>query len=402
MDDTLLEPALKAALAAAEAAGLRRGLRPVEGQEGPWLEVEGRRLLSFSSNDYLGLSHHPRIIAAAHAALDRWGFGAGASRLITGDRAVHEALEAALARLMGTEAARLFTSGYHANTGALPALAGSGDRIFSDALNHASLIDGCRLSRAEVQVYPHRDLAALERLLVRAPGGGRRLIVTDAVFSMDGDRAPLSGLVALAEQHGATLFLDEAHALGVLGPAGRPAGLAAEAGLEARVALRMGTLGKALGTFGAFVAGSAAACEHLLGSARSFVFTTALPPVVAAAALEALAVLQDEGEARRARLFAAVDHLRAGLSALGLAVGPERTPILPLILGSPERTLRVAGRLLEEGLWVHPIRPPTVPEGSSRLRIALSADHGIEEVDRLLRALPRCLEDTSRDGRSVA
>ncbi len=377
------------ALETLEAQGLRRTLEPLESPQGAVVRVGGRELVNFSSNDYLGLANDGAVVAAAQAALARHGTGAGASRLIVGDSRAHRALERALAGFERTEAALVFSSGYAANLGVLSALAGPADVVFSDALNHASLIDGCRLARAQVVVYPHRDVAALEALVARHPGR-RRLVVTDAVFSMDGDRAPLGALRALCDAQGLALMVDEAHATGVLGPTG--AGLCELEGVRADVL--MGTLSKALGGVGAYVAGSAAQRELLVNAARSFVFSTALPPAVCAAAETALAVVREDG-ARRERLWGNIRAFAAGLRALGLEA-QEDSAVFAVVLGTPERALAAAAALREEGLLVKAIRPPTVPPGTSRLRFALSAAHTQAQVAHAVEALGRALRGEKR------
>ncbi len=364
----------KEALASLEAADLRRHLEPLQSPQGPRVCVAGRAYVNFSSNDYLGLANDPDVVAAGRAALERHGAGAGASRLVVGDSDAHHALERALATFEGTEAALLFNSGYAANVGVLTALFGPGDVIFSDAWNHASLIDGCRLSRAQVVVYRHRDVEHLEALL-RAHPGRRRVVVTDTVFSMDGDRAPLKAIGALCQQHGAALMIDEAHGTGVLGANGR--GLCEVDGVEAD--LHVGTLSKALGGFGAYVCSTAAVRELLFNKARSLVFSTALPPAVCAAASMALQKLQEPE--RRARLQARIAQLAEGLGVKG------ESAVFSVVLGEAAVALKVSQRLREQGLLVKAIRPPTVPEGTSRLRISVSAAHSEEEVGALLKAL---------------
>lgn len=375
-------------LSALERRQLRRYLEPLESPQGAHVQVAGRAYLNFSSNDYLGLANDPEVIEAGREGLLRHGVGAGASRLIVGDTEAHLSLEGALARFCGSEAALLFNSGYAANVGVLSALFGPGDVIFSDALNHASLIDGCRLSRAHTVIYPHRDVAALE-LLVAANPGRRRVLVTDTVFSMDGDRAPLRALSGLCQRHGLALIVDEAHATGVLGLGGR--GLCELEAVE--VDLHVGTLSKSLGGFGAYVSGSAAAREVLLNQARSLVFSTALPPALCAAAEEALTKLQSSG--RRAALWARIQQLSAGLQRLGVAARPD-SAVFSVLLGSPEAALAASARLREQGLLVKAIRPPTVPEGTSRLRIAVSAAHTEEDLTRLLQALTAVLPKRER------
>ena len=388
-----LDPLARAELAQLAARGLLRSLEPLSTPAGVEVVLQGpggpERLVNWSSNDYLGLAADPRLGAALAEGARRWGSGAGASRLVTGDFACTGALEQELAAFEGTEAALLFGSGYAANLGLLPALCGPGDLVLSDALNHASLVDGCRLTRAEVAVYPHCELAALEAALRRGAGARRRLVVTDTVFSMDGDLAPLAAIAALCDTHGALLAVDEAHATGVLGPRG--SGLVAALGLGGRVDARMATLSKAAGLAGAWVGGSRLLRELLINKARPFIFSTALPPALAEAASTSLRLLAGpEGDARRERLFRGVRRLAAGLRALGLPA-EERSPIFPVVLGAPERALAVAAALRVRGQLVKAIRPPTVPAGTSRLRIALSAAHGDAHVDGLLAALRETL-----------
>nr|WP_216618432.1 8-amino-7-oxononanoate synthase [Corallococcus carmarthensis] len=369
---------------ALSAKGLRRALEPLDSPQGAEVRVGDERLVNFSSNDYLGLAASPAVRAAAASALERYGVGTGASRLVVGDMVPHQRLEARLARFERAEAVRLFNSGYAANTGILPALVGPGDAVFSDALNHASLVDGCRLSRARVVVYPHADVAALTRALAETPGR-RKLVVTDSVFSMDGDVAPLRELVAACEAHGAALMVDEAHATGVLGARG--AGLCEALGVEGRVDLRMGTLSKALGGMGAYVATSRAVADLLVSRARPFVYSTALPAALCAAA-ECAVDLVEHDPAPRERLWGHIHRFTGGLRALGLPAEP-RSAIFPVILGEPARALDAAKRLREAGLLVKAIRPPTVPEGTSRLRFCLSAAHTTGHIDLALEALRR-------------
>jgi len=368
-------------LAALRRRGLYRSLRRVEGEPGPTLRLDGREALNFSSNNYLGLASHPAVKKAAQEAIDRYGLGAGASRLISGNLALDEELEEKIARLKGAEAALVFNSGYQANLGIIPALAG--DAIFSDALNHASIIDGCRLSRAKTVVYPHCDTAALEDALQKAPAAGRKLIVTETLFSMDGDEAPLAEIVELAERHGALTMVDEAHATGVFGPNG--AGVAAKLGLGGRVTVQMGTLGKALGGFGAYAAGSKELRELLINKSRSFIFTTSLPPPVLAAASAAIDLLYQEPQ-RRLALWHNIRALKEGLKGLGFSTGKSESQILPLVLGDAEKCMAFSERLLEKGVFAQGIRPPTVPEGSSRLRITLMATHTHEHLHQALKA----------------
>ena len=373
---------LEAELARLETLGLRRSLRPLGSGSAAEVDLDGRRVLLLSSNNYLGLADHPAVTAAACEATRRWGCGTGASRLIAGHLDLHVEVERQLAAFKRTEAALIFPSGYQANVGTISALVGRGDHVFSDALNHASIIDGCRLSRATVHVYPHRDVPALRAQLEFAPAGGRRLIVTDSVFSMDGDRAPLRDLVALARAYHTSVFLDEAHATGVLGPRG--AGLAEDEGLAADVAIHMGTLGKALGSAGAYIAGSRALVELVANRARSFVYTTGLAPAAVAAAGAALRVVESEPE-RRATLRRHADRLRRGLAALGLRTGGD-THIVPVLVGDNARAMGFAEALLEHGVLAQAIRPPTVPPGTARLRVTPMATHTDAQIDRALDA----------------
>jgi 8-amino-7-oxononanoate synthase len=368
-------------------AGLRRALEPIGPRQGAVVEVRGRSLVNLCSNDYLGLAGDPRVMqAAAEAALSE-GAGAGASRLVAGDLPVHGRLERLLATLHGAEAALLFNSGYHANAGVPPVLVGRGDDLFSDELNHASIIDGALLSRATLHRYAHGDAQALADLLARSKAR-RKLVVTDAVFSMDGDAAPLADLCDACDRHGAMLYVDEAHAAGVLGPTG--AGLAEQLGVKHRVDVEMGTLGKALGAFGAYVAGEARLRELLLTRARTFVFTTALPPAACGAALAALEIVRTEPE-RRARLHGLIARLRDGLLRRGFDVSRVVSPIFPVVLGSEGRALAAAAGLRERGFYVRAIRPPTVPRGTSRLRVALTAGHTEAQLDAFLGALDEVL-----------
>jgi 8-amino-7-oxononanoate synthase len=350
---------------------------------GPTGRLEGGPVVSFASNDYLGLSAHPAVVAAAHQALARWGAGSGASRLVTGTRPVHGELERALAEWKGSEAAVCFPTGFAANLGVLGALGGPGVRVLSDELNHASIIDGCRLSRSAVAVYRHGDTDHLADLL--AEGGATpppTIVVTDSVFSMDGDVAPLGELVALCARHDALLVVDEAHA--VLGP-DLPVG-AARPGVDGTTVVRVGTLSKTLGSLGGFVAASRGVVELLVNRARSYIFSTAPTPADAAASLAALRLLQSpEGAALRRRLSALIDRV----AEAGLAPPGHPSPIIPVVLGSEQAALGASAALLHDGLWVPAIRPPTVPAGTSRLRVTLSAAHSDEDIERLVQALSR-------------
>ncbi len=372
-----------AALAALEDQGLRRTRRVVSGPQGAHLEVDGCRLLAFASNDYLGLASDPRIAEAAARAAHRYGVGAGASHLISGHHEAHERLEQELARFTDLPAALYFSSGYMANTGIVPALVGRGDAVFSDALNHACLIDGARLSRADVHVYPHADLDALGAALAasRAP---RKLVLSDAVFSMDGDLAPIAGLVELCERHDALLLLDDAHGFGVLGPNGE--GSLAHLGIRSPRILYLGTLGKAAGVAGAFVAGEQAAIDWLAQRARTYVFTTATPPLLAEAVSESLRIIAAESW-RRERLRAHARRLRECAALLPWTLLPSDCAVQAIVIGAVDDTRAAMEALWTRGLWVPGIRPPTVPAGASRLRVSLSAAHEPAHVEALCTAL---------------
>ena len=365
--------------------GLARRRRVVECTgEAQRVTVDGRACVAFCSNDYLGLAADRRVAEALRDGAGEWSAGAGAAHLVTGHTAAHHALEEALAEFTGRPRALLFSTGYMANLGVLVALAGRGDLVAEDRLNHASLIDAARLSGATVRRYRHGDAgAAGERLATT--GARRRLIVTDGVFSMDGDRAPLADLARVAAEAGAVLVVDDAHGLGVAGPEGR--GSIAAAGLTtAQAPVLIGTLGKAFGTFGAFVAGSEALVETLIHRARTYVYTTAPPPPVAAATLAALRIATAEGW-RRERLAAHVARFRRGAAAAGLALAPSDTPIQPVLVGDAADAVAASEALMDRGYWVAAIRPPTVPRGTARLRVTLSASHEEADVDGLVEAL---------------
>jgi 8-amino-7-oxononanoate synthase len=374
---------IEAGLAQLRERHLLRRRRIVDGPQGPVLNVDTKPYLSFCSNDYLGLANHPALIAAAHAGLDAYGMGAGASALISGHTLAVQELEAALATFVGMPRALHFSTGYMANLGIIPALVGAGDVVFSDRLNHACLIDGARLSGAEFRIYPHADVERLDYLLNKH-AGRRKLVATDAVFSMDGDIAPLPALLALCEKYDAWLLVDDAHGFGVLGPQGR--GSLAHFGLASPRIVYMGTLGKAAGVCGAFAAGDASVIEWLVQRARTYVFTTASPPMLATALLAALERLQAE-EWRRRQLRKLIGQLRAGLSGLQWPMLPSATPIQALIIEDNQRAWDVMEDLRDQGIWVPAIRPPTVPKHTARLRISLSASHTEAQVDRLIDAL---------------
>ncbi len=370
-----------------------RFLRCLEGATGPEIALDRRVVLNFCSNDYLGLAADPRLKVAAIEAAELYGTGAGASRLIAGNFSIHEELEEKLAQFKGTEAALLFNSGYQANIGVIPALAGEGDLIFSDELNHASLIDGCRLSNAKTVIFPHSDLNALETILKRRmlnrTADSRFLIVSESVFSMEGDLCRLTGLLALAAQYEAQIYLDEAHAVGIFGRNGtgliehifdREFDVRSHGNL-----IQMGTLGKAFGSYGAFVACSRTMRDYFINKARSFIFSTALPPPVIAASLEALSIIREEPN-RRQQLWRHVAFLKDqwGHQA-GCYTGAS--PICPIVIGSEEATMLTCEQLLKQGIYVQGIRPPTVPPGTSRLRLTLMASHTLGQLTQLVSAL---------------
>ena len=375
---------LEAALAERRAAHLYRRRHVVDGPQGPQLLLDGRSVDNFCSNDYLGLANHPAVIAAFKKGADQYGVGAGASHLVNGHSRAHHALEEELAEFVQRPRALLFSTGYMANLGAVSALAGRGDLVLEDRLNHASLLDAAQLSGARLQRYLHADTTSLQQHLAKQ-SGNRRLIVTDGVFSMDGDTAPLKALAEMAQREQAWLMVDDAHGLGVLGTDGR--GTVAQNELDAQqVPVLMGTLGKAFGSFGAFVAGSDALIETLIQQARSYIYTTAMPAAVAEASRASLRLVISE-EWRREKLAGLIARFRKGAAQLGLPLMDSATPIQPLMVGDAQRAVAISEALLRHDILVSAIRPPTVPEGSARLRITLSAAHGEAQVDRLLAQL---------------
>jgi 8-amino-7-oxononanoate synthase len=393
MDTSATRPDLFARLAQAQVAraqqSLLRRLRTVEAVDGAHVVICGRRLLNFASNDYLGLARHPRLVEAMARAAREWGVGASAAHLLGGHREEHAALEEALAQWTGRERALLFSTGYMANLGVLSALLDADDLCVQDRLNHASLLDAARLAGCTLKRYVHADVDSAARQLA-ANAHAPALLATDGVFSMDGDIAPLRALSALCGAQGACLMIDDAHGLGVLGPEG--AGSVAQAGLSQRdVPVLMGTLGKALGVAGAFVAGRAELIDGLVQSARSYVYTTALPPALAAATRAAIGIARFEGW-RRDRLRCLVAHFRHGAAARGIVLLASRTPIQPVLVGDSAAALALSRRLEDAGFHVPAIRPPTVPQGQARLRVALSALHAEADVERLLDALAAGLE----------
>ena len=374
---------LETEFTALEHTGLRRHLRTVMSAPTGTINLDGRDVVLLGSNNYLGLSTHPQVTAAAVKATQTFGTGASGSRLISGNSELYTTLETNLAVSKNTEAALVFSSGYTANTGVIPVLASEGDLILSDALNHASIIDGCRLSRAAKQVYRHCDMEHLKSLLSESTAFQRRLIVTDSVFSMDGDIAPLPDIYNLAVQYEAMLLVDDAHGFGVLGRDG--SGTVAHFGMENRDIIQMGTLSKAIGALGGYVAGSHALIELLINKARSFIFTTGLPPATLAAANAALNVMRSSPELQQ-RLFSHAKYLKTALTNLGYTLLPSETQILPVLLGNPQRTTSIAEALLTEGVFAPAIRPPSVPPDTSRLRLTVMATHTKPEIQQAIDA----------------
>lgn len=365
---------------------LIRHLIVVDSSDGSHVTMNGKSILLMCTNDYLGLSHHPALRLAAQQSMESHGFGSGASRLVSGTSALHQELEKRIAIFKGTESALLFNSGYAANTGIIPAIAATGDVVLSDSLNHASIIDGCRLSKADVLVYRHKDLDHLEQLLHASLHARRKLIVTDGVFSMDGDIAPLPDIVFLAEKYNALVMVDDAHATGVLGRTGR--GSVEHFGLFGRVHIQMGTFGKALGSFGAYAAGSKDLIDFLVNCARSFIYSTALPPSICAASLAAIEVLEQEPE-RIEALWKNRERLVKGLNELGITIGDSETPIVPVHIGDSGQALKLAEKLFASGVYAIAIRPPTVPFGSARIRTTVTAAHSAEDIDSALDVFKR-------------
>ena len=379
-------------VAALKERHLYRALRVMSSAQGPIVSVDEKRLISLSSNDYLGLTHHPRLRDAALAAVRDFGVGSGAVRTIAGTMSMHEALEAELAEFKGTPAVLTFQSGFTANTGVIPTITGETDLIVSDSLNHASIIDGMRLSKAPRKVYPHADVEALKGVLAEAVENGRDgsgepyrsiLVVTDGVFSMDGDIAPLPGIVESAEAVGAAVFVDDAHASGVLGRDGR--GSVDHFGLHGRVAIQVGTLSKAVGALGGYVAGSVALREILTQRARPFLFSTSHPPAVVAACREAIKVMQEEAELLE-RLWTNTRRFKSELGRLGFDTGRSETPITPVMMGDPETAMRFSDQLMGEGVFAQPVVYPTVALDLARIRTIVTAAHTDEQLDRALEA----------------
>ncbi len=369
--------------------GLYRTLRTIESAQGPEVRINGRNVLLFSSNNYLGLANHPEVIRTSVEATQKYGVSSGASRLISGNMTLHEELEQRIAQFKGTEAAIVFSSGYMTNLGVIPALVGAKDLIVADKLNHASLIDGCRLSGATFRVYPHKNLKRLKELLEKRNQYKRALIVTDSVFSMDGDIAPIPELLKLAEKYDAWLMMDEAHATGILGKTGR--GSLEHFNLRpSEHLIQMGTFSKALGSFGGFIAGSKVLIEYLKNTARTFFYSTSLPPGVLAASIKAIEIVDKEPE-RLKNLWGNVAHFKNGMKKVGarraVPLPDSETPIIPILTGENERTLKLAEKLFEEGIFVPAVRPPTVAKGKCRLRFTVMATHTEEQIERCLKIL---------------
>ena len=377
--------------AALEQAGLRRLLRTVMSAPTGTIHLDGRDVVLLGSNNYLGLSTHPQVIAAAVEATQVFGTGASGSRLISGNSERYTTLETNLAKTKNTEAALVFSSGYAANTSILPVLAGEGDLILSDTLNHASIIDGCRLSRATTQVYQHCDVEHLKTLLSESTAFRRRLIVTDGVFSMDGDIAPLPDIYEVATRYDAMLLVDDAHGFGVLGREG--SGTVSHFGLDSEGIIQMGTLSKAIGGLGGYIAGKHALIELLINKARGFIFTTGLPPATLAAANAALDVMRSSPELRQ-RLFSHAKRLKTALTHLGYTLLPSETQILPVVLGSPQWATSIAAALLAEGVFAPAIRPPAVPPDTSRLRLTVMATHTEVEIQQAIDAFATVSQDS--------
>lgn len=364
-----------------EHKGLKRALRCAEGAQGRAITVDGKPVLNFCSNNYLGLADDERLKQAAVRCLEEEGFGSGASRLVCGNMTAHRRLEKRLAEFKGTEDCLVFSTGYMANVGIISSVCGRGDLVLADKLNHASIIDGVLLSGAAFKRYPHLDMAALERLLQEGKNYQKKIVITDSVFSMDGDVAPLERIVALAKQYHAMVMVDEAHAFGVLGKKGK--GAVEHFGLDGQIDIQMGTLSKAAGAFGAYCCGSTELIQYLINRARSFIYTTGMPPAVAAAAQAAVDIIENEPQ-RREYLKSAAEHLRRELKQAGFDTGHSQTPIIPLMIGDSSVAVEFSRRLFEKGIFVQAIRPPTVPRNTARLRITVMATHTREDMELLL------------------
>ncbi len=362
-------------------SGLYRELNILEGAQGPHVKIKGRTYISFCSNNYLGLANHPEVVKAVEDAVGKYGWGAGASRLVSGNTELHQALEDEISKFKKKEAAIVFPTGYMANIGTICSLVSSGDLVICDRLNHASIIDGCRLSGATFRVYPHRDIGKLENILKKSTGYPRKLIVTDTVFSMDGDLAPLPDIVRIAHEYNAMVMADEAHGTGVFGENGR--GVVEHFNLDKKVNIIMGTLSKAVGSLGGFVTGNSDLISYLRNKARTFMYTTALPPAACAASIAGIKLIQ-RSHSLRESLWHNVHYVKERLKSLNLNVTSLDSPIIPIIIGNAKKAVDVSGFLFESGILIPAIRPPTVPDESSRLRVTIMATHTRADLDKLL------------------
>lgn len=375
-------------------SGLYRELNILEGAQGPHVKIKGRTYISFCSNNYLGLANHPEVVKAVEDAVGKYGWGAGASRLVSGNTELHQALEDEISKFKKKEAAIVFPTGYMANIGTICSLVSSGDLVICDRLNHASIIDGCRLSGATFRVYPHRDIGKLENILKKSTGYPRKLIVTDTVFSMDGDLAPLPDIVRIAHEYNAMVMADEAHGTGVFGENGR--GVVEHFNLDKKVNIIMGTLSKAVGSLGGFVTGNSDLISYLRNKARTFMYTTALPPAACAASIAGIKLIQ-RSHSLRESLWRNVHYVKERLKLLNLNVTSLESPIIPIIIGNAKKAVDVSGFLFESGILIPAIRPPTVPDESSRLRVTIMATHTRADLDKLLDVLKSsqiCIEES--------
>lgn len=363
---------------------LYRTLKTVEGRQGKYIKVNGEEFLSFCSNNYLDLANHPDVINAVVEAVKEYGWGAGASRLVSGNTTLHKTLEDEIAQFKGTEASIVFPTGYMANVGTISSLVGKGDLVISDRLNHASIIDGCRLSQAAFRIYPHCDTKRLEKILAHSKDFRRKIIVTDTVFSMDGDMAPLREIISLARKYNTMTMVDEAHATGIFGVNRR--GVLEYLGLENKADVVMGTLSKAVGSIGGFVCGGYSLINFLRNKAKSFIYTTALPPAVCAASIAGLKIIKERPELSES-LWRNISYIRRRLSEEKINIGSSSGPIIPIIIGEAEETNRVSKALFNNKILVPAIRPPTVPQGSCRLRITIMSSHSADDLDRLIDTL---------------
>jgi len=374
-------------------AGLYRHMPLIQGPQEPKVKINGKDVILLCSNNYLGLANHPKVKEASISAIEKYGFGSGASRLVSGNMELHEELEQRLAGFKDTEAALVFNSGYHANIGIIPALASRGNLIFSDKLNHASIVDACILSRARLIRYPHKDMDALEKLLKKnSPLTTHHLplIITDGIFSMDGDIAPLKELSELADKYNCMLMIDDAHATGVLGESGK--GTMEYFGIDNPNIIQMGTLGKALGCFGAYIVGSRKLIDYLINKARSFIYTTSLPSSVCAASIAAIDIIEDEPQLRQ-NLWDRIKFFRSSLVNAGFDIMNSETQIIPILIGKADKTVKISNNLLDKGVFVQAIRPPTVPEGTSRLRITLMATHSWDDLKYAIKTIEEAVRE---------